>query len=308
MNWPSYPKILQLGHAKISHIFSNTVEVTEKIDGSQFSFAKDEDGRLWCRSKGAYINTDAPPKMFAPAVDYLKSILNEKYAPRIPDNVIFYGETLCKPKHNVLQYDHVPRNHIVLFGALNMWDHTTGWATRWHILNTYASILGIDVVPEIPYVMHTDVRLLLNRESFLGGANIEGVVVKNYSEVVVLTPDVILPFAAGKYVSERFKEKHSSKAYGCKEQNENLESFFKSFKTEARWQKAVQHLRDQGVLELDPRSIGALIKELERDLIEEHQDEIKNRLWKEYRRQIVGTVTKGFPEWFKDRLLEGAFN
>lgn len=304
MNWPSYPKILQLGHPKISHLFNGEVEVTEKVDGSQFSFCKDEEGRLWCRSKEAYINVDAPPNQFAPAVEYLKSIQFETSAPMIPSNVVFYSETLKKPKHNVLTYSRVPRNHIALFGAIFFGLYIE----HWHQLNTYAALLGVDVVPEIPYERETDIRLLLDRESFLGGVKIEGVVVKNYSEVVVLTPDVILPIAAGKYVSEQFKEKHNKTAYGKKEQNENLAAYFSSFKTEARWHKAVQHLRDAGTLELDPRSIGALIKEIERDLVEECQDEIKDHLWKEFRRQIIGTTTKGFPEWFKDKLLEGAFN
>jgi len=51
MRLNSYPKVYNLGHAAIVHLFDEPVTVEEKVDGSQFSFAL-IDGELSARSKG----------------------------------------------------------------------------------------------------------------------------------------------------------------------------------------------------------------------------------------------------------------
>ena len=38
MSLPSYPKILPLGHFIINKIYDGEVELTEKVDGSQYKF------------------------------------------------------------------------------------------------------------------------------------------------------------------------------------------------------------------------------------------------------------------------------
>ena len=54
MNIKSFPKIFELGTDYISLIADNEVEITEKIDGSQFVFGK-IDGNLMTRSKNCII-------------------------------------------------------------------------------------------------------------------------------------------------------------------------------------------------------------------------------------------------------------
>lgn len=62
-----FPKIFSLGTVYIKDILNEEVEVSEKIDGSQLSFAK-INGNLYMRSKGAMLYADNPQKMFAPAI------------------------------------------------------------------------------------------------------------------------------------------------------------------------------------------------------------------------------------------------
>ena len=72
-NIPSFPKILHLGDRHLQTIFDESVEITEKIDGSQFVFGK-VNGELQARSKGKVMAVDAPEKMFQQAVVYVSSV------------------------------------------------------------------------------------------------------------------------------------------------------------------------------------------------------------------------------------------
>lgn len=69
------------------------MEITEKLDGSQFCFGKDEEGTLHFRSKGAIIDGAAPPDMFRNAVLHVHSV-----AHRIAPNTAYYAEVLNKPR------------------------------------------------------------------------------------------------------------------------------------------------------------------------------------------------------------------
>ena len=71
---PAYPKIFTIGSPYIPHLFKGSVEVTEKIDGSQFNFGLDNKKNLHLRSKGKDIYVDDPEKMFQQAIDYIVSI------------------------------------------------------------------------------------------------------------------------------------------------------------------------------------------------------------------------------------------
>lgn len=107
----AFPKIFAIGTDYINDIFNSEVEVTEKIDGSQFGFGK-EDGEIITRSKGKVQYQGSVDTMFQKAVDYVHSI-----ADRIPDNTYFYAEYLQRPNHNALTYNRVPKNNLILFGV-----------------------------------------------------------------------------------------------------------------------------------------------------------------------------------------------
>lgn len=295
----SFPKVFAIGTDYISSIFEGIVEITEKIDGSQFVFGKLDDV-LYLRSKGQQIFPENPDKMFKEAVNYICSI-EEK----IPNNTVFYCEYLKKPKHNILNYSSIPRNHLILFGVA---DKTEKFYS-YDALCKYAEMLDIDIVPRI-YIGKInnaeEIIKLLDRESILGGTNIEGIVVKNYNQPFLLGGQPI-PLMAGKYVSEKFKETHR-KNWGKEFTGKGKWEVFKdSFRTNARWEKAIQHLQEKNELENSPRDIGKLILEIKNDITEEEKENIKEFLWKEFGEEVLRYSTKGFPEFYKEKLLKSNF-
>jgi len=293
MSIPSYPKILALGNPKIANILSGEVEITEKVDGSMFAFGRIA-GRIDCRSKGVKSLVELPQQMFQEAVDLAYSLQEN-----IPEGYVFYGEWLQKPKHNSLAYTRRPQNGLALWAVSKDFVFLP-----YNGIQDWADLLGVDVVPLLHRGQATteQVMALLDRESYLGGQKIEGVVVKNYAQPFFLY-DTEYTVTPAKYVSEKFKEvnkenwkKHSG--------NGPLASFMESFCTEARWEKAVQHLRESGKLESDPRDIAALIKEVHCDIEKEEEEAIRDWLYRHFSKDIKRTAVRGLPEWYKRKLVE----
>lgn len=293
---PSYPKIYNLGHAAIADIFSEDVIVEEKVDGSQFSFGR-LDGELVCRSRGAIIQPEAPPKIFAGAVETAKRVF-----PNLHEGQFVRGEALQTPAHNALRYSRVPKGNLILFDV-NTANEIYLHRTR---KEEFAEANDLEVVPIVYRGMlnsAAEVLALLDRESILGGAKIEGLVVKNYSRFTIDGKAMM-----GKYVSEAFKETNDA---NWKVQNPSkadiIVQIIGGLKTEARWQKAVQHLREEGKILNEPKDIGLLIVELRKDIYEEEGEQIRNLLFKAFIEDINRGVFHGFPEWYKKTLLEKSF-
>lgn len=298
----SYPKILPAVGKFGDHVLGgDEVEITEKIDGSMFAFGRDADGKLHMRSKGTEIFFGDPAsvqKLFRPAVDHVLSVQD-----MIPHGFAFYGETLATERHNTLAYARVPKNHIALFGVTDF-ERTSGMPHE--SLQYWADVLQVEAIPLLGHVVLdslSQLRDYLDRDSVLGGAKIEGVVVKNYRRPIEFG-GMVLPFAALKYVSEQFKEKHANNP-DWKPARDRLDEILGSYKTEARWLKAVQHLRDAGQLSGEPKDIGPLMRELAHDLIEEEAGNFKEELFAHFRKAWTARATQGFPEWYKEYLLQG---
>lgn len=293
----AFPKIFAIGQRWVENIFDSEVEITEKIDGSQFGFGK-IDGELICRSKGKVQPIECPDKMFKEGIEYIKSIED-----RLPDNMMFYGEYLKTPKHNVNCYDRTPKNHIILFGACK----PNGKFIKDYY--KYAELFDLETVPTIFKGKVNDfeeLKDLLKKESVLGKCKIEGFVVKNYSKELLLGGRII-PLMCGKYVSEEFKEVHRKNWSRENTGKGKWDSFKESFQTEARWLKALFYLRDNGELENAPRDIGTIMKRVQIDIEEEEKENIKEFLWKEFGREVLRKSIKGIPEWYKERLAKESF-
>jgi hypothetical protein len=56
-----------------------------------------------------------------------------------------------------------------------------------------------------------------------------------------------------------------------------------------------------------PRDIGKLMKEVATDLESEEKEAIKDWLWNEKRREVMGAAQGGFPDSYKKQLLENSF-
>lgn len=300
---PSYSSIYNLGHAAIADLLKSPVIVEEKIDGSQFSFTKQvSDGELICRSKGARINMLAPEGMFIKAVEFVQA--NEA---RLTPGLVYRGEYLRSPKHNVLVYDRIPNNHVMIF------DIERGEQTFCPAAEkvTEAGLVDLECVPVLFEGMLTDVTLLrelLARESVLGGQKIEGVVIKpaNY-DLFGRDKKVLM----GKFVSEAFKEVHAAewkKDHATKGPGEIIQILAAIYATPARWAKALIHLREAGVIENSPKDIGALMAEVPPDVLKECEAEIREQLFQWAWPQLRRSLTRGLPQWYKNELMALQFN
>lgn len=292
----SYPTVFALGHRAIADIFSGDVVVEEKVDGSQFSFGV-VGGELVCRSHGKQLIVDAPEKMFAKAVDTVKSLV-----PFLTPEWIYRGEYLEKPKHNTLCYSRTPKNNIIIFDVMTAPETYLEYNKK----SFEADRIGLECVPLL-YSGRVDnyemFQTFLERESILGGTKIEGVVIKNYDLFTMEKKP-----AMGKYVSEAFKEVHNK---DWKERNPTGKDITllltEKYRSEARWNKAILHLNEAGTLDHSPKDIGLLMREVPADVLKECEDEIKEALFKHFWPNISRGVTRGLPEWYKSELAKSAF-
>lgn len=294
----SYPSIFNLGHRQVQGILDHDVVVQEKVDGSQFSFGVVA-GALKMRSKGAEIFAETTDKLFQPAVD---TALRLFAAGKLREGWTYRGEAITKPKHNSLCYDRTPKDFVMLFD-IDVGEEA--YLTPAQVREEIAS-LDLEFVPVLHEGKVTSleqVHEFIQRVSALGGANVEGVVIKAYGQYGADKKTLM-----AKYVSEAFKEVHKGewrKANPTK--GDVIELLIQEYCTPARWNKAIQHLRERGELQDAPQDIGKLMQEIPADVEKECADEIREKLWQAFWPDLQRGVTRGFPQWYKDKLAEAAF-
>lgn len=282
-----YPKIVQVGRKDFTYSGSCDVDIEEKVDGSQISFGIAE-GKLVVYSKGSRVNIDAPG-MFSNGVSFIKTI-----APILPDNIVVRGEYLQRPRHNVLVYDRVPKGHVVVFDVMN----SDGSYMTHEGKKAFASLLGLETIP----LLHTGPYKpamfagMLETLSFLGGQKIEGIVVKPHDRGVI-----------GKYVAPAFKELMTGKRFkSLPPRDAIIATLTAELAADARWQKAVIHLRERGELTGSDRDIGPLMKEAGKDMHDECATYVRDRLFAWAWPQISKAALRALPEWYQ-KSLESAF-
>ncbi len=209
----------------------------------------------------------------------------------------------CRPKHNALKYDRIPNNHIIIYDI----DTSHEKYLLYNDKVMESTRLGFEVVPLLWEGLGYDFSLekmkdLLQQSSLLGKVSIEGIVIKNYER---LSKDNKL--LVGKYVSDSFKEIHTRKKVNITKKDILL-SLIESYKSEARWNKAIQHLTEEDKLTETMRDIGSIIKEIHNDIEEECIDDIKEELWLWAKPYFLKGVIQGFPELYKQRLSEKQFD
>lgn len=289
MELQSYSEIFNFGHRCLDQIFEGEVVIEEKIDGSQFSFGK-RNGQYFCRSKGKD-QTNPTDSLFELAVANTKHLA-------LVDGWTYRCEYLSKPKHNTLCYERVPKNNVIIYDIdMGNQHYLLPEAKRQNCL-----VIDLECVPVLfrGKVDKLDqIKELLACKSVLGGS-IEGIVIKNYNKYA---PDKKVLMA--KLVNDDFKERHSKE---WKKSNpsglDKIAEIAQRYCTKARWEKSIQHLRDDGLLKEDVTDIGNLLKEINIDIEKECIDDIKEDLWKWAKPHILRTSTRGFPEWYKEKLLE----
>ena len=309
-SWHSYPSVFNLGHRAVKTLCDYPHVCEEKIDGSQFSFGvfdlcdEENSTELRVRSKGAVMLASAPEKMFTKAVESVKARQHLLHV-----GWTYRAEYLRKPAHNVLAYDRVPDGHLVIFDVST---DDQGWLDP-DEKREEAQRIGLECVPVLNRYTDGDyetmtlerLRMMLDTTgSMLGGQLIEGVVIKPLVPLFGVDKKTLM----GKFVSERFKESH---AHSWREGNPTsggiIDRLAKQYTAEGRWLKAVQHLREVGLLTDSPADIGKLIPEVRKDVGQECKNEIMRVLWKWAWPHLERRLTAGLPEWYKELLLKRQF-
>jgi hypothetical protein len=294
----SYGKVWSFGHKEASTLIGMRVRVEEKVDGSQFSAMKDDAGNLHFRSKSVMMVDGAIPALFQPSVDHIRSV-----AWVMEPGTTYRFEAMRAARHNTLQYSRAPKGHCVLFD-IDRGDQD--YCSR-GVLVGVADALAVDPVPQLDECVlesPDDLTRHLEVTSFLGGALVEGVVVKPLANVY--TPDG--KRIAAKLVSEAFKETHSKVWIPDKARKDVIEKrIADAIGTPARFAKAVQRLRERDEWTGTVKDIGGLIGEVAKDLDEECKGVIEQMLYDEYRKTVVRLVTSRVPFWYKKELLGEAF-
>lgn len=292
----SYPSVFALGHANLTNLFNGNVVISEKIDGSQFSWLLDENGELHFRSHHAEI-FDGSNSMFQESVESVKQVKDKLHL-----NWIYRAEYLRIPHHNVLNYSRIPNNHIYLF------DINTGLEQylQPEQVQEEAVLLGFEPARMIwtgdgSKIDFEYLKSILGTESILGGTKIEGLVIKNYEQFGKDKHCLM-----GKWVNEEMKEKIQKNGKN-KNNKDIITEIGLSLKTETRWLKSIQHLTEQGLLVNEPKDIGILLKEINQDVLKEETDYIKDRLFKWMWPQISRIIVAGFAEFYKNKLGENQF-
>ncbi len=287
-----YGKVIHVGRPETRRIFEGPVVIEEKIDGSQFSFGV-FDGVLMASSRRRTLDIDkivygSEVGLFFEAC---KTVISLKDL--LVDDWTYRGEVLSKPKHNILCYDRVPRGNIIL------WEISDSRGCLDHELKSIeADRLGIEVVPKLFEGHVYDIMQLdciKETVSILGGENIEGFVVKNYNG----------EFTKAKWVCEAMREvQGKSKEKNRSDRKNPIDAIAEKYTSANRWQKAVQHLRDENRLSNSYSDIGPLIGEAQKDLHSECADAIKNELFRAFWKEIAKKSTSGLADWYKDYLSD----
>ncbi len=283
---PTYGKILSLGSAFTENALIGPVIIQEKIDGSLFAFGINEHKQIVMRSKGAMLDFDNYAEMFKEAVEYIKSI-EDVLVDNFETDTYFYCEYLQKPKHNTLSYTSIPKNHLVLFDVVKKGQYLPRGD-----LELCATKLNIDIIPELwtgdlgVYLREKNEKgysspgdflkaMTETTTSYLGKEIIEGVVIKNYTQTILLGGNVFPLFT--KFVREAFKERHDAD-WKIRQPKDTLQNYIDGFKADARWQKALIHAKEKEMLTNSPKDIGPLIKLIQEDIKEEETQNIKDFL------------------------------
>lgn len=289
-----YGSVYNPGHPATQELFEGEVVITEKVDGSRVSWRVDEDGNIGIKSKNAYRDLDNPQDLFEPAVTYVKNNVH-KFQP----GWIYRGEVIKGTGHNVLQYEREPKNGVVLF------DVERG---RQDFLPPYeleeeANRIDLEHAPVL-YQGEADGWNWVKdqgwhkEESFLGGVEREGFVIKNYNRFDPSTKKIL----KGKIVRDDFKEKLDKK--WSKNKKGVVQRIAETYGTDARFQKAVQTLREDGHINNEMSDLEHLFPQVQQDIKEEAKEEIKELLWDEYWGDIKRRATAPLPEWYKERLMD----
>lgn len=302
-----YPKVLHLADLKYFTAKPGTeYTVEEKVDGSQFRFGIIDGKRFYGSHNIDYDENRPPDTMFADAVNGANEILGnfaEKFTLRTKDSTVFFAEYLKAPRHNTLTYSRVPTHNLVVFDILVNGNYLSR-DEKEHM----AAVLDFETVPLLlrshSFPESTVLDELIKGQSFLGNAQMEGVVIKNYG-MFAERFNLIRPLLL-KYVRSDFKELND-KNWNASNPKNIEQCWDKVINCQQVYAKAVQHIRESGKYSGELRDIAPLIEEIRKDIDTEYKTLLVDVMWEFYKKNLTRWILRGLPEFYKKYLYNEAY-
>lgn len=308
-----YPSISQSYKIEAEGIYDGHVDVEEKIDGSQFRIKITTEGQIVCGSHNS--QGDTPPDgMFSLGIEQAEKIF-AGYKPEF--ETVVFCEYLSKPKQNTIPYARVPKHNLILFDAqvdtLFLGREDKEKFAEDHDMEIVRLLFSGDAseISKDDKILPEKQEEFLAKTSILGHADkgfqtIEGFVIKNYDKLYDIErfrnyEESTHPWMCIKIVNEKFKEKNH-------EENPNRTNKFQelkdNYRKEARMLKAIQHLKEKGLLTGELSDLRVLVPEVVRDIEEEEKEGIKDALWRMFGKEITGYASKEMVPVYKKYLEE----
>jgi len=296
-----YPKVKNLGDRALKHLFDGEIELSSKLDGSNWRIYLDKNNlfelgthnqegvemlkariEMTKQNRGKHDMFDLAIEQSEKLIPKLKKII-QKYN---LDNITLYTEYLRTETHGAIHYSRIPKNHLYLFGTISVKDGIErNLKTKGLIkLANYLDIEPVNILFEGEIHNPEDLEKYLNTDSVLGGTKIEGIVIKNYNQtypIDLLSTQAYVGFPLmGKLVSDKFREVQDK---SWKKQKIPVEDkIAEMYLTEARFTKAIQHLKEEGKITYEKKDLGVLIPEFINDLLSEEKETIEKMIADEF--------------------------
>ncbi|KAH3765460.1 RNA ligase [Pelomyxa schiedti] len=307
------PSDVSASAASSSTPTSSVAAADSAVSGGQSSLVFDNHGKDL-----------ASNPMFLNAVHALEGIKH-----LLSPGLIYHGEYLGKPIHNVSVYERRPKRYVILYdifcpdsvgqsgAAYEAYSKnvTGGRYFTPDELAQESGRIGLECVQTVfvhnaPSEGNDDPHVVCERfinegkiTSCLGGTDVEGYVIKLFD----IPPNVKdAPPRISKVLASKFKEKHNRGVDHATVQTLTVEGIVDTignmWNVEARFRKAVQHLQEQGFPEKS-RDIVGLSEELDADLKKEATEEIMCYLWGDLKTYMLPGLTAGLGKWYVNKYL-----
>lgn len=245
-----------LGKLSNEGILDGVVEISEKMDGANMSFFRENEGDpLTFRSRRIELNEKTGYNGFYPGI---QKVLEADMKDPFPHKKMFFGERMSK---HVIHYGECPE--FIGFAVMDL--ETGRYEADWmhHFIERAMPIVPYHIV-ENPTA--EDLKKLINAKSAFGDAEAiaEGIVIKNYDKINQFGTQTF-----AKLVRAGFAE-DSGRGKGYCVKKEEEEKFAKRFATPARVSKAVfRILEEKPNMQLDMPIMPFLVSETVNDILKE---------------------------------------
>jgi len=289
----SFPKVNRIDKPALKDVLDGFVYVLEKVDGSQFRILIDPKTQTWdCGSKSVDGKENIDYKMFEVAIKRAEEVA-QRYFENFDDPIVLYCEYLKEPKHNTLQYAHVPKNNLYLFAAYSL-------SKEDEIVPEGLEYIARKLEIDPPNVLDCgefnveDLEKFLDTKSYLGNELVEGIVLVNTSKLALPPYDALNWKKRAKLVRKEFQELNNQE---WKQKKKPLETrFIETFVNENRLHKVINKLKESGAIKGEMSDLPLIFEEYWKDLLEEESDTIAQMTVDYFRRRGQKIITK----WYKN--------